>query len=85
MAYAFQTDNVATLKVSVATNANGNIKTAGQDAAGNKNISLPGLKKDATHAQASAVVNALVGGIAGGTYDPATMEGTIKFKTVETN
>jgi len=83
MSYVFQQDPTATIKVNVATNENGNIKTSGQTAAGNTSISIKGIKKDATHAQTSAVLTALIGGIADGTYDPATIEGTIKFKTVE--
>jgi hypothetical protein len=85
MAYTFQTDPTATLKVSVATNENGNIATTGQTAAGNTNISLKGIKKDATHTQAKAVLDAIIGGVVGGTYDERNLEGTIKFRTVETD
>lgn len=83
MAYTFEYDKTATIKVPVATNENGNIATSGQTAAGNKNVTIKGLKKDATHAQTSAFLSAFVGGIADGTYDGANIEGTIKFKTVE--
>lgn len=83
MAYTFSLDPTATLKTDVATNENGNIATSGQTATGKTTFTLKGIKKDATHAQVSAVLDAFVGGIAGGTYDPASLEGTIKFKTVE--
>lgn len=83
MAYKFELDPTATIKTDVATNENGNIATSGQTAAGKTTFTLKGIKKEATHAQTSAVLNAFVGGVVGGTFDPATIEGTIKFKTVE--
>lgn len=69
MALQWATSPTMVVKMNVATNANGNIATGEDTAAGNKTVSLPGIKSTATFAQADAVYNGIVNGILGATRD----------------
>ncbi|MBQ7705053.1 MAG: hypothetical protein IJT73_06485 [Selenomonadaceae bacterium] len=72
MALQWATSPTMTIKFNVATNANGNIATGSDTAAGNKTVSLQGVKSDATYAQAKTVYDAILNGICGATYDSQT-------------
>lgn len=69
MAMDFFNPATATLKVKMALNEDGNIAQSGETAAAQKVITLPGLKQNATLAEANTVLTALVGNIAGGSFD----------------
>lgn len=83
MAYAFATPTTATVKMNVATTAAGNIAQSGDTAAGNKTFSIPGVKQAATLDEAKTVYDAIIGDIAGGTFDSLSATKTITVGVVE--
>ena len=73
----------ATTGVPVNVNADGNIAQENDTVTGNKQFSIQGIKADATLAQANAVFDAFIGGIAGGSYDSLGATKTITVGVVE--
>lgn len=83
MAYTWATPATMSVSMGVNVNAAGNIAQSGDTVAGTKTISINGIKKDATFAQAKTVYDTFVGDIAGGSYVESTAQGTIKFGVAE--
>ena len=84
MAYAFNNPTTAVLKANVGTNANGYLATGTDEVAGTKSFSIPGVKADATLAQAGSVFDAFVGTIANGKFDSLSTTKTVTYSVVET-
>ena len=83
MAKQFATAVTGTLKANVAIDENGNIAQNGDVVAGNKSYSINGLKAAASVAEANTVYNAIIGNIAGGTFDSDTFVKTISVGVVD--
>ncbi len=79
----FGTPTVGTLKVKVNTDANGYIAQPGDTVAGTKNVAIPGFKAAGNLADANTFFNALIGTLAGGTYDSLTAQKTTVQEVVE--
>ena len=67
----------ASVKMKVPVTAAGNIAQDGDTPATNKQVTIPGIKPDATLAQANTVFNAFIGNIAGGSFDSLSAVKTI--------
>ena len=63
------------MKVDVAS---GNIAQSGDTVNGSKAVNIPGIKKNATLAEAETVFSNFVGTICGGSYDSISAVRTIK-------
>ena len=83
MAAQFATATTGVVKMPVNVTADGNIAQENDTVTGNKQFSIQGIKADATLAQANAVFDAFIGGIAGGSYDSLGATKTITVGVVE--
>lgn len=73
----FATAHVGTLKMKLATNANGNIAQSGETAAGQKAFTLNGFKAKGSLDEANVVFGKIFGNIAGGNFDSLSAEKTV--------
>ena len=74
---------VATLKVEIDLNQNGNIAMSGETPAGTKTISFNGFKATGNFTDAQTVFNKILVGIAGATPNSATAQRTVTAKVGE--
>lgn len=84
MAYEFAAATTGVVKMNTGINADGYIATGSDEVVDAKAFSIPGIKADATLAQANTVFNAFVGTIAQGKYDSLSATKTITVGVVET-
>ena len=73
----FSVANTSTVKMKVGATSGGYIAQSDDTVTASKVISIPGIKADATLAEASTVFNAFVGNIAGGSFDSLSAVKTI--------
>ena len=83
MAYEFVTPTTAAVSMGVAVTEDGYLAGSGDTPAGKKKFSIPGIATTATNSDCATVFQAIVGGIAGGTYDSTTTVKTVTYTVAE--
>ena len=79
----FAQANVGTLKVSLNLDSDGTIAQSGAAVADTKTFSLNGFKASGNLAEANTVFGAILGDIAGGTYDSLSASKTVTQGVIE--